>query len=107
MACVPLTKLGELAVTLAISAPFTVGSWPIVRLKFARVWPARIVTDAGTTNSLRLSDVKVTTRLVGSVPEMRTVPALVRTPSFSRAYGGNETIRLVLSLSWTLRRAEP
>src|SRR5262245_9746250 len=93
----PLLNPNALAMTVTIWGPSTSVSSITVGLNVALVWPARMVVVGGTVNSVVSEDSNETVRLVVRVPEMRTVPALVRVPSPSLAAAGSVTTRLMLS----------
>src|SRR5690348_8298152 len=84
----PSLKPNALAVTVTVCGPSTSVSSITVGLNVPEVWPARMVIVGGTVNSVVSDDSKVIVRLVVRVPEMRTVPALGKVPSPSRAVAG-------------------
>ena len=80
MLMLPVASPGAVAVTTTLCGPWCRLFCTAVKLKAAEVWPAGMVTLAGTVKSPVLLDARLTTKGTLNVPPICTVPAFCCTP---------------------------
>ena len=93
--------------TVAVCGPSISVSLTTVTWNVADVCPARMVTVAGTVNSLVSVELNCTTTSAAGAWLTETIPAPLSRPSPSVAPAGRLTVSTAVSLSWTVKLALP